>query len=101
MASTGEAMPSSLVVVGSAIYVEIGRMPKEGETGSARNGQTLPVGPAPTRLLALLASPIQRISWNTALCARGIRMYGPWDPSALKGLEGVNSSCRLLAPANL
>ncbi|CAM6123005.1 unnamed protein product [Calypogeia fissa] len=47
MASTGKAMPSPLVVVGSAnadIYVEIERMPKEGETVSARNGQTLPGG---------------------------------------------------------
>lgn len=47
MTSTGKAMPSPLVVMGSAnadIYLEIARMPKEGETVSARNGQTLPGG---------------------------------------------------------
>ncbi|CAM6105029.1 unnamed protein product [Calypogeia fissa] len=36
MASTGKAMPSPLVVVGSAIYVEIERMPKGGRR--ARQG---------------------------------------------------------------
>lgn len=47
MSSPPRIIQPPLVVVGSAnadIYVEIDRLPKEGETLAANNGQTLPGG---------------------------------------------------------